>query len=110
MRIEWVELDPTRNWVVRIFKTTKASLKSTGPVELLSYAEAVSSVRHQLWLRSRGQCELCAVPVSEQGGNMHEKRHRGKGGEISLDNSVFICRVCHMHAHANRAPRWSKKT
>ncbi len=74
------------------------------------YREAVSSIRHQLWLRCRGECELCGSLVTEQGGHMHEQQHRGKGGEISLDNSVFICAKCHQDAHKDRAPRFTKKS
>jgi len=72
-------------------------------------AEAVSSIRHQLFRRSKGYCELCGEIITEQGAQMHEQHHRGKGGEISMDNSVFICSTCHKRAHADRNPHWSKK-
>jgi hypothetical protein len=39
---------------------------------------------------------------------MHEKLHRGKGGEISFENSILICHPCHRHEHRDRNPRWSK--
>jgi hypothetical protein len=73
-------------------------------------AKAVSSIRFQVFTRSGGECELCAAPITQSGGHMHEQKHRGQGGEISLENSVFICRRCHADAHSDRAPRWTKKT
>lgn len=72
-------------------------------------ALAVNSIRRQIVVRSDGECEICAAPVTESSGNMHEKVWRGKGGEISLANSIFICRTCHHREHKSRNPRFSKK-
>jgi 5-methylcytosine-specific restriction endonuclease McrA len=70
---------------------------------------AVSEIRHHIFVRSGGECEHCGVPVTESSGHMHEKQHRGKGGEISIENSVFICAKCHQHQHKDRNPRWIKR-
>jgi 5-methylcytosine-specific restriction endonuclease McrA len=75
----------------------------------MDYAEAVKSIRHQLFLRAKGFCELCGDIVLESSGHMHEQKHRGKGGEISLENSVFICPICHGLAHKDRNPHWVRK-
>ena len=75
----------------------------------MSYADAVKSIRKQIFYRSKGFCELCAAIVVESSGHMHEQLHRGQGGEISLANSIFICATCHRLAHADRNPRFSKK-
>ena len=93
---------------VRLFKSKKAAFASGEAVWFVSRTWAVSSIRHQIWLRCRGACEKCTAPVNENSGEMHEKKHRGKGGEISIDNSIFICRECHQHEHRERNPRWSK--
>lgn len=110
MRRVWVELDQTRNFVVRIFRSAAASCGSKGPADRLIYSVAVQAIRHRLWLRCGGECELCASPVTESSGHMHEQKHRGQGGEISLTNSVFICPTCHLHAHNDRNPRFTNKS
>ena len=108
-KLVWVELSDT-GVPIRIFKNRKAAYAFGKEwVAPTSRTDAVHIIRRQLWMRSKGDCELCGAPVTEQSGEMHERQHRGKGGEISMENSVFACRACHRKAHADRAPRWSKK-
>lgn len=105
-RRAWVEVTADREHVVRIFKNKKAAWTVVGLVCEMMYAVAVADIRHQIFVRSEGYCELCGVQVTESSGHMHEKQHRGKGGEISLANSVFICPHCHRDAHHDRNPRF----
>ena len=93
---------------IRIFRSKKAAFAAGIPVVPTSRALAIQVIRHKLWLRSQGECELCGSWLLEETGQMHERQHRGKGGEISMENSVFICFACHRDAHADRNPRWSK--
>ena len=104
----WVELNVI-GLPVRILKSRNAALRAEGVVWQMTRAQAVGAIRRQIFIRSEGYCELCASPVLESSGHMHEQRHRGKGGEISLANSVFICPTCHKAAHADRNPRFTKK-
>ncbi len=92
----------------RIFRNRKAALIAftSRAVFQMDRTVAVKSIRHQLWLRSHGVCDLCGSPINEQTCHMHEQKHRGRGGEISLDNSVMICVKCHKYAHRDRNPRW----
>jgi hypothetical protein len=108
-KIVWAEKDDQYR-AIRIFKSKKAALNSGVCVSPILYAVAVYQIRRTIWLRSKGECELCAAPITESSGHMHEQQHRGKGGEISLANSVFICPICHRRAHADRNPHFSKKT
>lgn len=94
---------------IRIFKNESQAHASIGDVSLMMYAVAVYHIRHAIWLRCKGECEICATPITEDSGHMHEVRHRGQGGEISLVNSVFICSTCHKRAHADRNTRFTKK-
>lgn len=109
----WVEFAQLRSdgpfEIVRIFKSKNAAFKSGMKIDRRTYSEAVHWIRHLLWLRCKGFCELCASPVTEQSGHMHEQKHRGQGGEISLANSVFICPPCHKREHSDRNPRFLKK-
>src|SRR5690242_13542684 len=106
-KLVWTELGPS-GLVIRIFKSVKAAFRSFGPKAFMKYGTAVGQVRHQLWTRCRGFCEDCGSPVTEQSGHMHEKRKRGLGGEISLDNSKFICAACHTHSHPERRILWNR--
>src|ERR1700722_19158151 len=95
--------------VVRIFKSKKAAYASGEVVWEVTRAWAVASIRHQIFVRSDGDCEQCGSPITESSGHMHERKHRGRGGEISLENSVFICAICHSYNHRARNPRWGEE-
>jgi hypothetical protein len=112
-KLVWVEIDPDTRYVVRIFKSQKQMVlqmpyAECGTTQQMLYKVAVWDVRHQCWLRSKGECELCGDTVTEQSGQMHERQHRGKGGEISVANSVFVCAKTHKREHRDREPRWSR--
>lgn len=95
---------------VRIFRNQKASIRA-GWRQIYPRADAVAIIRHKIFLRSKGDCELCGVHVTESSGHLHEQVHRGKGGEISLSNSVFICYACHLGprgAHRDRRARFGE--
>lgn len=114
MKQVWVELvwsDGGVN-ITRIFRNTKdafAAYRKGSTMVSTDRSAAVACIRRGVFLRSNGVCEICSTPISEESGHMHEKKHRGQGGEISLDNSVFICPKCHQRQHKDRNPRWSKK-
>jgi len=109
-KMVWVEMRPMAVRIFRNYRAAHAASKHIlhGDIELKSYGDAVKSIRHTLFLRSGGNCETCESPVLESGGHMHEQKHRGRGGEISLENSLFICAVCHARAHKERNPQWTK--
>ena len=96
MKHKWVMVEEdAHHRAIRIFKSQKSAYNSGAVVWPMCYAVAVYHIRRAIWLRSEGQCEICSSVVSEDSGQMHEKVHRGHGGEISIDNSVFICWKCH---------------
>ena len=97
----WVEYND--HSIVRIFKSKTAAFASNKAVAKVSYGYAVSDIRYQLWMRSEGLCENCCAMVTKDSGHMHERKWRGKGGDISLENSIFICPTCHKHAHKERS-------
>ena len=65
-------------------------------------SEAVKKIRDQVFERSGGECEFCGKKINKATGHLHETLARGKRdkdgkyGEISMDNSVFICYSCHI--------------
>lgn len=109
----WVELrcdDPDGfPYVVRIFKNQKAAYASGLRTARTVYETAVKDIRAQLWKRCGGFCELCGDLVTEKSGHMHEQKWRGKGGEISLENSVFICAKTHKLEHNERNPQFTRR-
>lgn len=106
----WVQRDETTFHVTRIFKSKKAAFAAGGKAPTQSpYTDAVASIRHQIWLRCRGYCELCGDFVTQANGHMHEQKWRGKGGEISLENSVFICAKTHKLEHKERNPQFTRR-
>lgn|SRR5208282_164234 len=108
--------------VVAIFKNKKRAAQSGAPWESiieLSYAFAVGQVRDYVFARSEGHCEKCGDEIVKERGmrrsmHMHEKLHRGQfdengwSGQISRENSVGLCRSCHLgDEHGDRNPQWS---
>jgi HNH endonuclease len=112
-----VEISPETGLPVRIFKYPGAALfHPPEVVREMPKKEAVASIRHQVFVRSAGRCEYgCGQEVTEHGyprGEMHEEIPRSKGGEISLDNSKFVCPSCHRNderGHANRRLHFGEK-
>ena len=96
--------------VIRIFKSESAAMRAENPYSydlvLMRYENAVASIRRQLFFRSHGYCEICGALVLYSSGHMHEQIHRGQGGDISLENSIFICPKCHAREHDDRNPRF----
>lgn len=91
-----------------IFKSLRRAFQHLGDSIQMRYGDAVEAIRHQLFVRSQGKCEKCGGHVDEENGHMHEQKWRGRGGEISLENSLFICPECHQFAHKERNPRWKQ--
>jgi hypothetical protein len=98
---------------VRIFRNRHAAMLADFPtvdIQIMPYRQAVSTIRLQIWNRTKGECEWCSKPISEQSMHMHEMVSRGDGGEISLVNSVGICYDCHFGpaGHGNRVTRFGE--
>ena len=111
--LAWVEIGAA-GLPVRIFKSFKAATHLVARRIAFSAAQmdrsqAVGIIRHTTFVRSLGDCELCGSPVNEKTGHMHEKLHRGQGGEISVENSIFICAKCHKRQHRNREPKFTRR-
>ena len=78
-----------------IFKTEK-SVPLNVEVILMEKAEAVKYIRDTIWLRQDGDCLRCGEIITRKGMHMHEWVHRGRGGLVSLDNSLGLCYPCHL--------------
>lgn len=95
--------------IVRIIKN-KSDVWKLPPekVQQVPKAYAVSEIRNQVFDRSHGHCDDCGRLVTKVTGEMHERVAKGKGGEVSLANCVFLCYGCHQQRpdseHGNR--RW----
>lgn len=100
--------------IIRIFRSQIGTFET--PVEnLREYprGEAVKEVRDQVFERSGGECERCGTLITKKTGELHERKPRSKGGEISLENCWMLCRRCHTGAdwseHGKRKPQWTEK-
>lgn len=100
VKLVYVEIDPKTELPVRILRTNKDALAL--PAELvrqMAKSVAVGYIRKQVIDRARYKqfilCEFCGATINEFVGEMHEVVPKGKGGEVSLDNSRFICHDCH---------------
>ena len=104
----WVEQN-LRGDALRILRSGKETMQPSSKLYgMWDRREAISAIRRQIFERSKGECELCSTPVTWGAGHMHELLPRGKGGEISLENSVFVCPACHKHEHRERSPQWTE--
>lgn len=107
-RYVWVQRDAFTLQPMRIYKNAAAfrARPCLAIVDHIPYADAVKAIRHRIFVRSKGLCEMCGSVVLESTGHMHERLPRGRGGEISIANSIFICVVCHKGEHKERNPQW----
>jgi 5-methylcytosine-specific restriction endonuclease McrA len=107
----------------RIFRNKDWKLLSEEEVGWMTKAEAVKSIREQVYERSvgiyGGQCERCGRRLTPQTMEMNERRPKGAGGgktggEVSLENCEALCHQCHQgspdSAHGNRRWQTSKLT
>ena len=53
----------------------------------------VSWVRERVFERDNHRCRVCHKRAEE----MHEIVFRSLGGLVSLNNSIAVCRACHVH-------------
>lgn len=105
VKLVFVELNE-KGRVSRIFRKYPEKLRTPDPTEVvrkqitqMSKTKAVGEVRRQIFIRSNGQCELCGAIVTESTGHMHEKIFKSHQGEVSLDNSIYVCPPCHRGEH-----------
>jgi hypothetical protein len=115
-KLVWVEHKNTK--IVRIFRNAKAIIAakkyeddflSGDQLGQVPRNYAIREIRRQIYDRQEGRCLYCPKLITWAGGHMHEKVPRGKGGEISLENSVMLCADCHLNQeHGNRKPRFGK--
>lgn len=56
------------------------------------------AVRAAVFERDEGLCRVCGQPATD----MHELVYRSQGGQISLSNSLAVCRDCHRGLHSHR--------
>ncbi len=107
----WVERD-THGQVIRIFRNLKMALEQSDAIEQIERAEAVASIRMQVFNRAGWRCERCGAPLTYQTGQMDERVSKGEGGEVSLDNCWLLCHGCHQGRpdaeHGNRQPQFGK--
>lgn len=109
----YVEL--VNGYPIRIFRGRTFAVLSPayaeGRVGEWPKKDAVAVVRKIVFERSQGECERCGEITTERSGEMHEMVPRGHEGEVSVENSWFICNSCHTghkdSFHGNR--RWGGK-
>lgn len=69
-------------------------------------------IRRAIWERQGGTCIRCPSLITWNQMHMHEKVHRGRGGEISLENSEGLCYECHLGelgVHPEKQLRFRKR-
>lgn len=75
-------------------------------------ALAVRQIRVQIWDRQDGTCIRCPKILTWAGMHMHEREHRGRGGNYSLENSEGLCFDCHLGAdgvHQEKQLKFTKR-
>jgi hypothetical protein len=97
---------------IRIFKNRMQAVEAGCPLggAYMLRAAVVESIRRQVFERDKFKCTHCGCPVTWRSGEMHERKWRGRGGEISLENSTTLCYPCHQSdpvaGHGKRQPQW----
>lgn len=109
-KIIWVELHVETRLPVAILKNSKHASHVANTAQMLR-SVATGSIRQQVYERDGRACTHCGAPVTPDTMHMHERLWRGRGGEISLENSTTLCGYCHEHSevagHGKRRVQWS---
>lgn len=118
----WVQLDVAAGTPgarpITIFKNQKQAILACSNELLLAlwnYADAAEKIRLAVFSRDKYTCTHCGAAVTWNGpsnkGELHERRWRGRGGLMSVENSTTLCHDCHEHdkvaGHGKRAVQWS---
>lgn len=94
----FVEYDATGQ-ICRIFRHRRNAVVSAAWEEKRIHEyprkDAVEFIRKRTFDIAEGHCKYCGKYCSWEVGEMHEELPRGKGGEISIYNSVWSCHDCH---------------
>jgi|ERR1700728_142771 len=112
--VVFVEINPETSKIIRIFKNSHLALSFPQEIVKQSLRNfAVGEIRSQIVERATKEdgvhCEYCDRWLTSQTGHMHEKQFKGKGGEVSLENGVFLCYECHiLGEHGDRVFQSSK--
>jgi 5-methylcytosine-specific restriction endonuclease McrA len=106
MGLVWVQIEDGN--ITRIFRNRKAAIASEGVVEKHEKADAVSQIRNRVFELAEGFCKYCNKYVPFCMGHMHEEKHRGEGGEVSIYNSVWSCWECHRKEHPEKTLRFGE--
>lgn len=110
----FVELDTPGGAPIRLFRTARHAHCSPASDEnrLAEWPrrDAMQAIRKKVYDRAQGRCVACDTPLSLNTYHMHERLPRGKGGQVSLENSEARCAPCHIGptgAHGKRRPQFS---
>ena len=109
----WCELS-AEGRVIRIFRNRRKAAEAAlaFPVDLVDRAEAVKDIRRQVFERDGYSCTHCGKAINWDTGHLHERLWRGRGGEMSLDNSTTLCYSCHLNdpvaGHGKRQPQFTR--
>lgn len=102
MPVKWVRaLIGPEGRPVRIFRDKQWLDFPTEQVVELTKAEAVGSIREQVFERARNpltglfECENCGRIITWKNGEMNEILPKGRGGEVAMYNCEALCHPCH---------------
>jgi 5-methylcytosine-specific restriction endonuclease McrA len=58
--------------------------------------DAIYSLRKRVFERDEWRCVKCGGVVTWDSGHLHEKLHRGRGGDRTVENCETLCVECHV--------------
>ena len=58
-------------------------------------AKSMNQLREIVYARSRGYCEKCGKPISEDNFALHHRKLKSRGGEDIVSNLVALHHECH---------------
>ena len=106
----WVGLDEIG--ITEIFRSYGQAVQSAagklGNIKEYPRKDAVFAIRTRVFQKSDNHCKDCGNIITWNF-HMHEETPRGKGGNISIWNSIALCANCHLNfEHGNRRLRFNE--
>jgi len=69
---------------------------SGGVMMPYDWATGIDQLRRRVFARDDYRCVKCLRTVTWDSGHMHEKLHRGRGGDRTINNCETLCREHHV--------------
>lgn len=100
------KIEVLEEYADRVVRSARQAFKIPSVIRLLTKVTKKAGVRfsrENVWLRDKGKCQYCGIPVSKKTFTYDHVVPRTLGGQTRWDNIVIACYECN-HQKAGHTP------